>query len=131
MTPVFVDAFFWIALLNKLDASHNRVRNATRPKQLVTTVAVLLEVMDALSSVSMRRTAMRFWQRSFLNPRLEIVSLDKDLMDQAASLFGSRLDKAWSLTDCISFTTMSDRGITLALTGDHHYKQAGFEIAFP
>lgn len=35
-------------------------------------------------------------------------------------------DKDWSLTDCISFVVMKDLKITEALTGDHHFEQAGF-----
>jgi uncharacterized protein len=30
------------------------------------------------------------------------------------------------LTDCISFATMQREGIAEALTGDHHFEQAGF-----
>ena len=41
-------------------------------------------------------------------------------------LFAARPDKDWSLTDCISFVVMKDRGITEALTGAHHFEQAGF-----
>ena len=37
-----------------------------------------------------------------------------------------RQDKDWSLTDCISFIVMRDRRIVEALTGDHHFEQAGF-----
>ena len=35
-------------------------------------------------------------------------------------------DKAWSLTDCISFVVMQDHGIVEALTGDRHFTQTGF-----
>jgi uncharacterized protein len=41
-------------------------------------------------------------------------------------LYRDRPDKAWSLTDCISFVVMADKGIRDALTADHHFEQAGF-----
>jgi uncharacterized protein len=38
---------------------------------------------------------------------------------------------SWSLTDCISFEVMRARGISDALTGDHHFAQAGFRVLLP
>jgi predicted nucleic acid-binding protein len=46
--------------------------------------------------------------------------------EQGLALFSRRMDKSWSLTDCISFQIMQARGIREALTGDHHFQQAGF-----
>jgi len=46
----------------------------------------------------------------------------------AARTFFQRPDKEWSLTDCISLVVMNERGITDALTNDHHFEQAGFQI---
>ena len=43
------------------------------------------------------------------------------------SFYVARRDKNWSLTDCISFVVMKDRGPTQALTADHHFEQAGFK----
>jgi predicted nucleic acid-binding protein len=37
------------------------------------------------------------------------------------------MDKDWPLTDCISFEVMREHGISEALTGDHHFEQAGFK----
>lgn len=45
-------------------------------------------------------------------------------------LFAARPDKAWSLTDCISFGVMRERGLSDALTADHHFEQAGFRAVF-
>jgi hypothetical protein len=44
------------------------------------------------------------------------------------SLYLQRRDKDWSLTDCISFAAMQEEGLTEALTGDHHFEQAGFTV---
>jgi hypothetical protein len=41
-------------------------------------------------------------------------------------LYAERPDKGWSLTDCIFFVVMRQQGIIQALTGDHHFEQAGF-----
>jgi predicted nucleic acid-binding protein len=41
-------------------------------------------------------------------------------------MFTERLDKSWSLTDCISFEVMHERGVTEALAADSHFRQAGF-----
>ncbi len=40
--------------------------------------------------------------------------------------YESRPDKDWSLTDCTSFIVMNEFNISNALTGDHHFEQAGF-----
>jgi len=47
-------------------------------------------------------------------------------MNEGLALFDSRRDKAWSLTDCISFVIMWRDGLDEALTSDHHFEQAGF-----
>jgi predicted nucleic acid-binding protein len=45
---------------------------------------------------------------------------------KAIELYSQRPDKEWSLTDCVSFITMQEHGLAEALTGDHHFEQAGF-----
>ncbi len=45
-------------------------------------------------------------------------------------LYEARPDKDYSLTDCISMETMRARGLTDALTADHHFAQEGFTILF-
>jgi len=42
------------------------------------------------------------------------------------TLLQSQTDKTYSLCDAISFILMRDRGVTDALTTDHHFEQAGF-----
>ena len=41
-------------------------------------------------------------------------------------MMAARKDKDWSLTDCISFVVMHERGLPDALTTDKHFEQAGF-----
>jgi predicted nucleic acid-binding protein len=60
------------------------------------------------------------------NPDILVVPVSDQLLREGVHLYGQRLDKEWSLTDCISFVVMQREGITEALTGDHHFEQAGF-----
>jgi predicted nucleic acid-binding protein len=130
MTEYFADNFYWVAALNPEDAYNDLVAGFEFTGGLVTTGAVRLEVMDALSPRRLRPSAVRFWRETTDNRLLTVVPVSADLFGRAVDLFSHRLDKDWSLTDCISFVVMTERGIRTALTGDHHFEQAGFEIAF-
>lgn len=57
---------------------------------------------------------------------MTIVPATQELFDRGFAIYSSRPDKAWSLTDCISFVVMEEHGLTEALTGDCHFEQAGF-----
>jgi predicted nucleic acid-binding protein len=63
------------------------------------------------------------WRHS---PLSEVVPVSASLLNEAIELYHRYQDKAWTLTDCISFLIMRERGITEALTGDRHFEQAGF-----
>ena len=51
---------------------------------------------------------------------------DQAMFDRGLDLYRERLDKNWSLTDCISFVIMRDESLTDALTADVNFVQAGF-----
>ena len=61
---------------------------------------------------------------------VRIVPASEHLLWRGFELYQNRRDKAWSLTDCISFVVMADEGLTEALTGDRHFEQAGFAALF-
>lgn len=53
--------------------------------------------------------------------------VDLPLLRAGLPLYAQRLDKHWSLTDCISLVVMRERGLTRALAYDHHFELAGFD----
>ena len=81
---------------------------------------------DALAVPGRREKFLPLLQFLRANPLVTIVPLDQTVFDRGAALHDQRPDKAWSLTDCISFVIMQDHGLSDALTGDHHFEQAGF-----
>ncbi len=129
---VFVDTFALIAWLNPRDAAHVVVAKYLDvfSGRLLTTEWVLLELADALSAPEARPTAVAFLQATRADPLFEVVGYDSKVYDTGFELFAARADKNWSLTDCISFGVMSQRGLTDALTADHHFVQAGFRAIF-
>jgi predicted nucleic acid-binding protein len=128
MTTTFIDAFFYLALLNEDDCAHERAVAASlsRRGRFVTTAWVLTEVADALCVPPFRRAFTSLLTALQADALTEIVPADDELFVRGADLYARRPDKSWSLTDCISFVVMTNRGLTEALTGDHHFEQAGF-----
>ncbi len=57
---------------------------------------------------------------------VEVVPPTHEQFQRALDRYEMRPDKDWSLTDCLSFLLMEERGIADALTADHHFEQAGF-----
>jgi predicted nucleic acid-binding protein len=128
---VFVDTAAWIALINQRDALHNsalEISKNLRQKQvsLVTTEFVLLEVAVGLCNLPIRLNTINFIDGLYQLPKLKIIRLDKILFDAGWQLYKQRLDKEWSLTDCISFVVMRYESITQAFTSDRHFEQARF-----
>jgi predicted nucleic acid-binding protein len=129
---VFADAFALIAWLNPRDTDHALVTAYldSFTGRLVTTEWVLMEVADALSAPDARSTAVAFLNAVRADPLFDVVGYVPAVYQAGFNLFASRPDKAWSLTDCISFSVMTELGLSEALTADHHFEQAGFRAIF-
>ena len=128
MNTRFADTFYFLALLNPGDGAHAAARTwaADLGGRLVTTDWVIVEVADALAAPSLRTAFLALWAEIGNHPAIEIIPAERTLLSRGIELYARRPDKQWSLTDCISFVVISDRGLAEALTGDHHFEQAGF-----
>jgi uncharacterized protein len=62
------------------------------------------------------------------SPDIVFVEVDHRLLKDGWDYFVRHQDKQYSLTDCISFVVMQQRGLRPALTFDHYFTQAGFEV---
>ncbi len=89
---------------------------------------MLTEVVDALSRPADRSHAVAFVRTQQNDPAVVIISADHTLFELGLDLFSRRLDKDWSLTDCISFVVVRRHKLTDALTADRHFEQAGFKV---
>ena len=85
-----------------------------------------MEVADALCAPVVRQRTHRFLQRVLTDSNTFRMADHMLWFTRDMQLYNNRRDKSWSLTDCISFSVMAERGITDALTGDHHCVQAEF-----
>ena len=128
MTAVFADSFYYLAVMNADDAAHERAVRVSDSLggPVVTTAWVLTEVADALAAPGQRSGFLALLEALRVDPEVSIVPPNEDLFEAGISLYSRRPDKDWSLTDCISFVVMQERGMTEALTGDRHFEQAGF-----
>jgi predicted nucleic acid-binding protein len=127
--PVFLDTGYVLAVLNTRDKYHESASTAaskTAPP-FISTEAVLIEIGNALAKIQWRAIGIAALDNLRSAQDIEIVPVDTALVEQAISLYSSRSDKEWGLTDCISFVVMQERGLTQVLTTDRHFEQAGFQ----
>ncbi len=127
----FVDTSFVIALVSARDNFHDIAQQLSariehESIELTTSDAIVLEIGAALSKIAYRAVAIELIDSLRSDTRIEILTIDRDLLDRAFALFKSHADKEWSLTDCTSFELMRSRSISEALTADSHFEQAGF-----
>jgi uncharacterized protein len=133
MKTVFADTLYWIALINSRDQWHQRtvtINADIRDARLVTTDSVLTELANFFAEygeIMRRKVALAI--RTILNDeQVEVLSETRQTFLDGLTLYESRSDKAYSLTDCIAMNVMRKRGIIDVLTHDTHFTQEGFQI---
>jgi predicted nucleic acid-binding protein len=117
MAIYFADTSFWVALVDSRVAYHAKAfdwslkisgsivtaNTFCKPNWRPKVIALIDHIVHRGDIEVVYKTWHRGWQ-----------------------LFTERSDKSWSLTDCISFEVMRERGLTDALAADSHFRQAGY-----
>lgn len=132
MKTVFADSLFWIALVKPEDQWAKAAKTAKSNLGnvlIVTTDEVLTEFLAALSSGKrMRKQAGKMVRAILANPNVRVVPQTRDSFLKGLTLYESRGDKKYSLTDCISMNVMKAESLIEALTHDRHFEQEGFTV---
>lgn len=133
MKRVFVDTFHYIAVLSPRDRYHADAVNAGRalePVEFVTTDAILVEVLAFYSSAGprARREAVSLVDVLRADPDVLVLPQTREMFDEGLALYRQRLDKGYSLTDCMSMAACRELEIDEVLTHDQHFAQEGFGV---
>lgn len=129
---VFLDSGYLLALELRTDDYHGRALSHWRdekrrePASLVTTTYVFNEVVTYLNARGLHASAVKVGRRLRESPSIDLVGVSDDLFERGFSLFVSRPDKRYSLTDCVSFALMWERDLAVAYSFDRHFEQEGF-----
>lgn len=127
---VFVDTLFVVAQINQRDQYHVKAAELALEFEgypLLVTDAVLLEIGNALAK-SYREEAAAVIENFLTSREVKIVRLTPELFDLAFAEYKKHRDKEWGMIDCTSFIVMRQENVHQALTFDHHFEQAGFEV---
>ncbi len=116
MNKIFADSVYWIALINPKDQWRGRAFEVSRKLgdfSIITTDEVLIETLNyfAESGEHFRSVVSRETKKILLDKRVEILEATHEHFLNGFELYRNRLDKGYSLTDCISMNACHKRGI--------------------
>jgi len=103
-----------------------------RDVRLYTVDEVLVEFLtfSSTSGSHIRTQAAQTVRTALYDPQWTMVPQSRTSLLDALTLYESRPDKEYILTDCVSMQAMRREGLTDVLSNDHHFTQEGFHILF-
>lgn len=133
MNENFADTLYFPAVINPKDQwniSSLEIEPLLETAHLVTTEAVVMEFLNFLAKypASLKRAAVNLTHDLWMGESVEVIPHTPEIFFDGLRLYESRLDKGYSLTDCISMNTMRTRAITKVLSHDNHFTQEGFTV---
>ena len=128
MPRVFADTSYWIARHFPDDQWHPAAlaaeRRLGRPLYLLTTQEVLTEFLASVAGNGPRRNlGVRLIDGIQGHSQIEVIPQSAETIAKGLELYRSRMDKGYSLVDCVSMNVMAERRLTLVLTSDRHFEQ--------
>ncbi len=133
MAELFVDTSAWYPIIVASHPDHSAVADALKDAlgagvRIITTNLVVMETHALLLNRVGRSVALNF-ARTVSEPPTVVVSSGAELEQRAIAEWLSRYaDQDFSFTDAVSFSVMTTRGISQALTLDAHFAVAGFRV---
>jgi predicted nucleic acid-binding protein len=136
MKAVFADTVYWIALSHPQDQwadAAAEARGVLGKVRIIATDEVLAEFLDAFASGGnrIRSQAARMVREILNSPNVRVIPQSRRSFLRGVEFYALRADKGYSLTDCVSMTTMRRQGIQEVLTSDRHFTQEGFTNLMP
>ena len=135
MRIIFVDSSFYIALVHDRDADHAVALRlgselATERVRYVTSHAVILEILAFFSRLGprLRERAALLAERLLTSAAVDVVALDDPNFRAGLNLYRERLDKRYSLADCLAMVICRERGVAEILSTDRDFEAEGFTI---
>ncbi len=131
MRVVFADTFYWVAITLPNDPWAEpvaRVCAELGTARYVTTDEVLVEFLSYLSprDTYLRGLAVRLVRRILQDEDVTVVPQSREGFLRGLDLYEQRLDKGYSLVDCISMNIMREESIVEVFSNDRHFAQEGF-----
>ena len=135
MRRVYADAVYYIALLLRNDQLYRVALRASREvlrtqSQIITSDPILVEVLAHVSRLGphARREAVGLIDELRASAGVQVLPQTRELFDAGLDLYRRRIDKGYSLTDCMSMAVCRELEIAEVLTHDQHFAQEGFSV---
>ncbi|MBI5242187.1 MAG: type II toxin-antitoxin system VapC family toxin [Elusimicrobia bacterium] len=130
MKRVFADTSAWFSYVRRDDPDHAAVKRALEEWEgrLITSDFVFDEVVTLAQARLGHAAAVRVGEALLDSSIVEMVRVSSEDLEDAWEWFKRHRDKAYSFTDCTTFTLMRRLRIDTALATDRHFQQAGFEV---
>ena len=124
---------YWVAVLNPKDQWHRQAietRKLLGDIKIVTTETVLIEVLNYFSEYGSlaRKSAVDAIRTIMIDEEVKYVSQSPEIFLDAIDFYETRLDKGYSLTDCVSMLTVKNLAVREIFTHDNHFEQEGLTI---